>query len=461
MVLPFLISSSNMALASRRIRIWLTTLTLGLVSNTASSADLLEIWNLALQNDPVYAAARSATVADSEWVNQARASLLPHISATAGLSNANERQAGNLQHYRSSNINQWAVVLRQPIINLSAYKLYERSQQQAGMAVIAEEQARQDLMLRVSQAYFDVLAEQDSLRSLQAQQRAVSHQLQAAQRSFELGGATITDAHEARARLDLLQANIVVAENALQTQRQRLQAIIAQPAPALNPLQSTQLPAPVPAQVDVWTAQAASSNLNVLHSDLAVQATQSLLDANKREHSPTLSIQARSGSASNMGIYGPNTSPRLMDNSIGLELEIPLYSGGEISSRVREQSSRLQQYQYERENARRLAIEATQRYFGGVSSGLLQINALAAAEKSSQAALDANELAYEVGVRINIDVLNAQQQLYETQRALSKARYDTLVNSLRLKEAAGSLSVDDLSALNQLLSPTPSAQPQP
>lgn len=445
--------------ASRHIQHWLTTLALVLTSHSASSADLLDIWSLALQHDPLYAAAQSATVADSEWVNQARAKLLPQLSANAAIANTAERQASNLRHHRSSNINQWAVELRQPIIDLNAFKLYERSQQQAGMAVIAEAQARQDLVLRVAQAYFDVLAEQDSLRSLQAQRHAVEHQLQAAQRSFELGGTTVTDAHEAQARLDLLHANIVIAENALQTQRQRLQQIIAQPAPDLNPLQNTQLPAPEPARVEAWTTQAAIGNLNVLHSDLVVEATRSLLEANKREHSPTLSVRARSGSASNTGIYGPNSAPRSMDNSIGLELEIPLYSGGEISSRVREQSSRLQQHLYERENARRSAIEATQRYFGGVSSGLSQVSALAAAERSSQAALDANTLAYEVGVRINIDVLNAQQQLYETQRALSKARYDTLLNSLRLKAAAGNVSESDLAALNQLLSPQPEAPP--
>src|SRR5690606_28769023 len=448
-----------MALASRHLRNWLTTLALGLASPISIAADLLDIWELAVQRDPIYAAARSATTADSEWVNQARAQLLPSLSATAALSNQTQRQASNLSHHSNNNISQWSVVLRQPLIDLSAYQLFERSQYQAGIAIIAEEQARQNLMLRVAQAYFDVLAEEDNLRSLQAQRQAIEHQLQAAQHAFELGGTTITDAHEAQARLDLLQANIVLAENALEVQQQRIQRLIAQPAPDLNPLQQTQLPAPEPANINAWTTQASISNLEVLRSDLAVEATRALLKANKREHSPTLSIQARSGSASNVGIYGPNSSPRALDNSIGLELEIPLYSGGEISSRVREQSSRLQQHQYERENARRNAIEATQRYFSGVLSGLSQIQALAAAERSSQAALEANTLAYEVGVRINIDVLNAQQQLYETQRALSKARYDTLLNSLRLKEAAGNLSEEDLIALNQLLSTQ--AQPSP
>lgn len=319
--------------ASRHLSSWLMALAVGLCGQTAHSADLLDIWSLAVQHDPLYAAAKSATAADNEWVNQARAKLLPKISATAALANTSERRASGFKHHASSNINQWAVALKQPIIDLNAFKLYERSQHQAGMAVLAEEQARQDLILRVAQSYFDVLTGQDNLRSLRAQHQAIAHQLQAAQHSFELGGSTITDTHEAQARLDLLQASIIAAENDIRLQQQRLERIIAQPAPELNPLRTTQLPAPEPAHMDAWTTQAGSSNLEVMRSRLAVQATRSLLEAHKREHSPTLSLQARSGSMSNVGIYGPNSSPRSISNSIGIELEIPLYSG--VKSRLR------------------------------------------------------------------------------------------------------------------------------
>src|SRR5690606_15215290 len=166
----------------------------------------------------------------------------------------------------------------------------------------------------------------------------------------------------------------------------------------------------------------------------------------------TLQLQAQTGSASDRGIYYPNGGPRSLDSTVGVQLSIPIFSGGEISSVVREQTSRLQQARYELENAKRQAIQSTQRYFSGVTSGLAQIKALQAAEKSSQASLQANQTGYELGVRINIDVLNAQQQLYETQRNLSLARYETLMSSLRLKASSGILSDQDLVAINQLLS---------
>src|SRR5690606_34619570 len=145
------------------------------------------------------------------------------------------------------------------------------------------------------------------------------------------------------------------------------------------------------------------------------------------------------------------------DSAVGLQLSIPIFSGGEISSQVREQTSRLQEARYVHEAAKRQAVQSTQQYFSGVTSGLSRIQALRAAEESSLASLEANRTGYELGVRVNIDVLNAQQQLYETRRALSRARYDTLMNSLRLKAASGILSDEDIVAINGLLEARPPA----
>lgn len=162
-------------------------------------------------------------------------------------------------------------------------------------------------------------------------------------------------------------------------------------------------------------------------------------------------MQAQTGSASDRGIYYPNGGPRSLDSTVGLRLSIPIFTGGEISSVAREQTSRLQQARYELEQAKRQAVQSTQQYFSGVTSGLSQVKALKAAEQSSQASLDANQTGYKLGVRINIDVLNAQQQLYETQRSLARARYDTLMNSLKLKASSGILNDQDIVAINQLL----------
>ncbi|HEY9281399.1 MAG TPA: TolC family protein, partial [Eoetvoesiella sp.] len=184
---------------------------------------------------------------------------------------------------------------------------------------------------------------------------------------------------------------------------------------------------------------------------LTAKIVEKQIDIAKSGHKPILELQAQTGSASNEGIYGVRSGPRSLDSTIGLQLSIPLFAGGGISSQVREQTSRLQQARYDLEAAKRQAVQSTQQYFSGVTSGLAQIQALQAAEKSSLASLNANQTGYEVGVRINIDVLNAQQQLYETQRALSRARYDTLMNSLNLKANSGILNDSDIVAINRLL----------
>lgn len=210
----------------------------------------------------------------------------------------------------------------------------------------------------------------------------------------------------------------------------------------------------MPAQPEAWTAQASNASLLVLQAQLNEKIAEKQIDVVKSQHYPTLSLQAQTGSSTDRGIYGPGQGPRSIDSSVGLMLSIPIFTGGEISSEVREKTSRLQQSRYTLEAARRQAVQNALQYFSGVSSGLARISALQAAEKSSLAALEANKTAYQVGVRINIDVLNAQQQLYETQRRLLQTRYQTLMDGLRLKAISGTLSDTDIIALNQLLTKT-------
>lgn len=424
-------------------------------ASAAPTLDLWQAWQFAQTSDPQYASQQAQTQASQEQIIQARAQLLPSLDASTSIQHLDTRRASQLDQNQSSHYNQWQLRLSQPLLNLSALAQYERSKYLAAGAVLEQEKAKNDLMLRLSTAYFDVLAAQDSLHSLRAEHKAVSHQLQAAQHAFELGGATITDTYEAQSRLDLVNAQLIQAQQDLEAKRHYLSRITGQPIQELAPLQpNIQLPAPEPQYQDAWVTQASQHNLDVAQSELAVQAQQYQLKASKREHSPTVSLQARSGSQSNMGVYGVNQGPRALESSVGIELSIPLYQGGAISSRVRENASLLQQSLYEQENARRTAIEATQLHFNGVNAGVLQVKALEAAERSSLQSVQANETAYEIGVRVNMDVLDAQQQLYETQRALAHARYNTLLHGLRLKNAAGQLQENDLLQLNQLLETT-------
>lgn len=433
------------------------------MTTAAWSQDLADIWHLALQHDPGYASIRAGTQAEQEKVPQARAQLLPYITARAGAEVDNTRRRSNLSESHTRQRALWALTLSQPIVDISAWGALQRAQYIAAAANVEQAQNHQNLILRVAQAYFDVLTAQDTLRALHAQKQAIEHQLRAAQQSFELGSATITDTHEARARLDLLLANEFDATNRLQVSKDILTRIIHQTPDTLAELPADAvLPAPEPNRQDDWVAQAMQANLAVARADLEARIVEKQVDIAKSEHYPRLHLQAQTGSASDRGIRGlhPDPGPRSLDSTVGVVLSIPIYTGGELSSVVREQSSRLQQRRYDVEAAKRAAQQTTQQYFSGVTSGLARIDALEAAERSSRAALQANQLAYEVGVRINIDVLNAQQQLFETQRQLSRARYDTLMDSLRLKASSGILDEQDLLAVNDLLA-EPVHQNQP
>lgn len=407
---------------------------------------------MALQRDPIYAASRAGRNADQEKIPQARAQLLPYISADAVAEVEDTRRLRGLNDNYSNRRALWALTLVQPIVNISAWGALERAGYIAKSADVVQEAAYQDLVLRVAQAYFDVLAAQDTIRALQAEKSAIQTQLRAAQQGFELGSITIADTYEAQARLDLINASELRAQNVLQVSQDLLAKIINErPAQLAELAADTVLPGPVPNRLTDWTTQSSYANLAVAQAELTAKIIEKQIDIAKSQHYPTVSLRAQTGSASDNSLYNTGSGPRSLDSTVGIQLSIPIFTGGEISSVVREESSRLQQARYQLEEAKRQAVQSTQQHYSGVTSGIAQINALQAAEKSSLASLNANQIGYEVGVRISIDVLNAQQQLYETQRNLSRTRYDTLMSSLKLKASSGILTDQDIVAINQLL----------
>ncbi|HLS21466.1 MAG TPA: TolC family outer membrane protein [Paenalcaligenes sp.] len=435
-----------------RWRALLISVCLLLLAPTVHALDLWTAWHYALQHNPSYAAAQASSAADQHLIAQARAELLPQIHANAGLEHQDRRNLRDFGHRQGVYNNLWALSLTQPLFNRQNLQLYEHAQLLAAMAVIDEQNSRTTLMLQVSEAYFDSLMANATLRSLLAEREAVKKQYEAAVRAFELGSATITDAQEARSRFDLLQAQIINAENDLQQRFFALEKIMGKPPFELAPLKKqVQLPQPEPNDPRQWQHRAAEHNLQVHKADLSVQAQQAMLASSKSLHDPTISLQARTGSQRRPGGFGATPTHRPLDSSIGIELSIPLYTGGGISARVKEESERLRQRHFEREEKRRTAVEQAQRYFSAVTSGLLEIRSLEAAEQSSRSALQANQRAYEIGVRTLVDVLNAQRQLYDTQRSLDHSRYRVLLDGLRLKDAAGLLTEEDLWAVNQLL----------
>lgn len=431
--------------------------TLGLALSTSwclpanAAQDLLQTWQSALANDPVYGAARAQYRASIEQLPQARAGLLPAINAEIGLTYQDTRTTRDLSRRVQDNTRApWELVLTQPLYDWSNWQRYEQAKLGVADAELALQQAYQDLLLRVSDTYFGILTAQDALTATEGEKASVAAQLESAKRNFELGNATITDTYEAQARYDLVVAEELRQQHDLTVLRGQLTQIIGQPPEALAELPPTvPLPAPQPARQDDWSTQAESASLEVARAQLQTQIAQRGIQIARGGHYPTLSLQASSGSASTSNRSAAGS--RAADSTVGLVLSVPIYAGGGISSQVTEKVQLEQKARNDYQAARRQSAQSARQYYTGVMTGLARIRALEAGEKSSRASVEANKTGYEIGVRINLDVLNAQQQLYATQRDLAQARYGTLLDGLRLKAAGGILSEVDLETINRLL----------
>ncbi|MDO8304798.1 TolC family outer membrane protein [Herminiimonas sp.] len=423
----------------------LVTLIAGAVlSLQVHAVNLLQVYQDALVNDSIYASARANLSAGQEASVQGRAKLLPLV----GLSGSHLRSSRS--GTADTTTHGYTLSLSQPLFDIAAWQTYEQSKLSVAASEAAFAIVQQDLILRVAQAYFDVLAAQDTLASLQAQKSAISEQLASAKRNFEVGTATITDTHEAQARYDLATAQEFAAQSDLDIKRAALQQIIGKPAAELAVLRSgVALQTPQPAQIDPWVQSAEQQNFDVASKQLALEIAKRDITRNRAGHYPSVDLVAsRSDSNQRNTLQSQGTGPT---NAIGVQWAIPLFSGFAVTSQVRQAIALEDKARADLETARRTAAQNARQAYLGVNSGLAQVQALQAAEISSQSALESNRLGYQVGVRINIDVLNAQQQLYATQRDLAKARYDTLINSLRLKSAAGMLQEQDLVQINTLL----------
>jgi len=432
----------------------------------ARATDLIQVYQQALANDATYASARATAAAGRERVTQGRAGLLPSVGATGSVvkndsdvSPWNEGELGTrsdgtvgIVGGSGSNLrtNEYTLSLQQPLFRWDRWQTYQQSKLQQAISEAQFAQAQQDLITRVAQAYFDVLAAQDKLESTRAQKAAVTEQLASAKRNFEVGTQTITDTHEAQAAYDLVVAQEFAAVNDLDNKRNALQAIIGAVPASLAPLRAgVALAAPQPASVDPWVSSAETQNYGVTVSELSLELAKRDISKNRAGHYPTLDLVA---SSTRREVNGQTVqSGTTRNNAIGVQWSVPIFNGFAVTSRVRESIALEDKARNDLESNRRNAALQARQAFLGVNSGLAQVKALEAAEVSSKSALESNKLGYQVGVRINIDVLNAQRQLYSTRTDLSRARYDTILNGLRLKAAAGSLREADLIPVNDLL----------
>lgn len=421
-----------------------TLIACSFVSMNVHAEDLLQTYQQALINDAQYASARAALRAGQEKLPQARAGLLPVVGLSGGSSRT---EFENGETFSGSS---YALKLSQPLFRWANWQQYEQGKLSVAFSETQFAQSQQDLILRVSQAYFDVLAAQDTIGFVQAQKTAISEQLEFAKQNFEVGTATITDSHEAQARFDLALAQEYAAQSDLEIKRAALQQIIGSTPGDLAKLKTgVTLSPPQPAQIGNWVSAAEQQNNSVLGSQIRLEIARRDISKNRAGHYPTVDLVA----SRNHGNQTPSSSAAGDTNTIGVQWNIPLFAGFAITSQVREAIALEDKARFDLETTRRVAAQNARQSYLGVTSGLAQVNALRAAEVSSLSALDANKLGYQVGVRINIDVLNAQQQLFSTRRDLAKARYDTIVNGLRLKSAAGTLQEQDLQLVNALLTP--------
>jgi outer membrane protein len=433
---------------------------------SAHATDLIQVYQQALANDATYASARAALSAGEEKVTQGRSLLLPTVGIVGNVtrnnndfSPFNEGQQASLPNGSTYTVagsganlrsNAYTISLSQPLFRWANWQSYQQSKLQTAISEAQFAQAQQDLITRVAQAYFDVLAAQDTLESTRAQKTAVTEQLASAKRNFEVGTQTITDTHEAQAAYDLVVAQEFAAVNDLDNKRAALQAIIGAAPAALAPLKTgVNLTPPQPAAIDPWISSAESQNYNVMVSQLALESAKRDISRNRAGHYPTLDLVATS---TRNNVNGSTAQSGTTNNkAIGLQWSVPIFSGFAVTSRVRESIALEDKARNDLEANKRAAALGVRQAFLGVNSGLAQVKALEAAEVSSQSALESNKLGYQVGVRINIDVLNAQRQLYSTRTDLARARYNTIMNGLRLKAAAGSLREADLVPINNLL----------
>lgn len=425
-------------------------------ATAANGADLLEIYRMAQGADTQYAAARAAWSAGQEKLPQGLAGLLPSVSVSASTQHSDRelrfRNPANLPSTAQFNSNSISLSVTQPLYRPQSVAAYGQAKTQVVQADAVFAQATQDLILRVAQAYFDVLLAQDTVEFTQAQLTAIGRQLEQAKRNFEVGTATITDTHEAQSRYDITVSTEIAARNDLEIKKRQLELLIGRPAPGVSALGKRFDPRPPePNSMDRWVAEAGDNNLQVRISRASLEFASQDIERNRAGHRPTLDAFATySDSGSGSGIQG-GTGTDTTSKVVGVQLAVPIYQGGLTSSRVREAVANEDKARQDLENARRSAELAARQTFLGVTNGIAQVRALEAALVSSQSSLDSTRLGQEVGVRTQVDVLNAQQQLSQTRRDLAQAKYVYILALLQLKSAAGQLNDQDLALVNAWL----------
>ncbi|MDT3423671.1 outer membrane protein [Pseudomonas protegens] len=422
-----------------------------------TKTDLVSVYQEAVDNNADLAAARAQYGAQKEVVPQARAGLLPNLSAGADMNNTRTKfDEPSMTSTRSGNVYQ--ATLAQPLFRADRWFQLQAAKdinEQASLQLSATEQ---NLILQSAENYFAVLRTQDNLASTKAEEAAFKRQLDQSNERFDVGLSDKTDVLQSQASYDTARANRILAQRQVDDAFEALITLTNREYNSIQGIVHT-LPvlAPTPNDAKAWVDTAAKQNLNLLASNYAVSAAEETLKQRKAGHAPTLDAvaQYKKGDNDALGFSNPNPLTRygsdVEQRSIGLQLNIPIYSGGLTSSQVRESYSRLSQTEQQRESLRRQVVENTRNLHRAVNTDVEQVQARRQSIISNQSAVEATEIGYQVGTRNIVDVLDAQRQLYTSVRNYNNSRYDYILDNLRLKQAAGTLNPGDLQDLSRYL----------
>lgn len=416
----------------------------------AQMTDLMDTFDLALYNDPTYLSAGASNRASQELTPQARALLLPNINLDASsFGNRQTVQEGVQPPKKTFNTRDLNLNITQPIYRGDLWIQLDQADLRVKQADVQFAFAKQDLMLRVALGYFDVLRAMDELEFAQSTKESVAKQLEQSKQRFEVGLIAITDVQESQAGFDTAVAQTILRENQLDNAREALREITGQyhrDLAVLGP--DMPLVAPEPNDIDAWTRTALGQNLNVRASELSAAVAEEEIRRVEAGHLPTLDLVGTHNRRKSGGI---TLTPKTHQTSIGIQLSVPIYQGGLVVSQTREALELHRQALDDMEAQRRATQRQAREAFLGVLSGISQVRAFQQAVVSNESALEATEAGFQVGTRTAVDVLNAEAALFGAKRDLAGARYDYIVNIVSLKQAAGTLSEEDLQEIDSWL----------
>lgn len=419
------------------------------ISFSAQAEDLLTVYQMALKNDPTYLASEAEMRANNEVVPQALSKLLPTAQASL-YTTGNDY---DLYQDRSRfNTHGYTINLTQPVFHLDYFSQLKQSSIQKQAGIITYWLRKQELILRLTRTYFDLLASLDDLQFFESQRKSFSKELEQAQQRYEVGLIAITEVHEAKAKRDLALAQEVNAHNTVASTKDKLIEIIGVDFQGISPLKKQlDLQKPIPEDQNQWIQAALKHNLALqIAKKNACIAKYNVVNAYSG-HIPTIDLQASRNKAKAPPAASFSNKSVFTNDTFTLNMTVPIFQGGLIVSKSREAAARLDQANREIDLQVRTRTSETSQAYRSILTSITEIQALAQAVVSNQSALDATRAAYEVGTRIILDVLTAETNLLSAKRDYSKARYKYVIESLNLKAEAGSLNDDDIIQINQML----------